>query len=113
LQQASPTILRELLDQKDWRDRLSLEVWQCLTQPGEIPVSCSLERSSPEILGHLEALLQAQNPMIQSAALYMIAQLDPDQGQAIAQNHRHEFNSPLIQELNLRFELNSFTLGKR
>nr|WP_238718568.1 hypothetical protein [Petrachloros mirabilis] len=80
LQQASPTILGALLEQENWRDRLPPAILQCLTQPGETPVSCSLEFSSQAILNHLEALLQDQNPMIQAASLYIMAQLDAELG---------------------------------
>ncbi len=99
LQQASPAVLAEILEQENWSDQLPPTIWQCLTQPGETPVARSLEFSSEAILGYLEALLQEQNPMIQAAALYMIAQLDAERSRAIAQNHRFEFNSPLIQEM--------------
>lgn len=97
LQQTSPAVLGEILDQENWGDRLPPTVLQCLTQPGETPVSCSLEFSSETILDHLEALLQDQNPMIQTAALYTIAQLNAERSQTIARNRRHEFNSPLVQ----------------
>ncbi len=98
LQQASPAVLCELLEQESWDDRLPPAVLQRLTQPGETPVSCSLEFSSQKILEHLEALLQDQNPMIQAAALYIIAQLDAERSQAIARHHRHQFGSHLVQE---------------
>jgi CRP-like cAMP-binding protein len=98
LQQASPIVLIEILEQEDWSDRLPPEILQFLTQPGETPVTCSLEASSAEILGHLEVLLQEQNPLIQSAALYMIAQLDTERAQAIARNQHHEFSPQLVQE---------------
>lgn len=99
LQQASPAVLCELLEQESWGKQLPPAILQCLTQPGETPVSCSLEFSSQTILGHLEALLQDQNPMIQAAALYIIAQLDAERSQAIARNHRHQFSSRLVQEM--------------
>lgn len=98
LQQASPAILIEILEQEDWSDRLPPEILQFLTQPGETPVTCSLEASSAEILGHLETLLQEQNPLIQATALYMIAQLDTERAQAIARNQHHEFSPQLVQE---------------
>ncbi|MBE9160110.1 cyclic nucleotide-binding domain-containing protein [Nodosilinea sp. LEGE 06152] len=98
LQQASPAILGEILDQENWSDRLPPAILQCLTQPGETPVFCSLDFSSEAILAHLEALLQDQNPMIQATALYIMAQLDIERSQAIAQNRRHEFNSQVVQE---------------
>lgn len=98
LQQSPPAILLELLDQEDWGDRLSPEILQCLTQSGETPAVCSLELSDQEILDHLEALLQEQNAMVQSAALYMIAQLDADRGQAIARQQRPESSPSLVWE---------------
>lgn len=99
LQQASPAILGELLEQENWGDRLPPAILQCLTQPGETPASCSLECSSQEILAYLEVLLQDQNPMIQAAALYVIAQLDGERSQAIARNHHHGSSSHLVQEI--------------
>ncbi|OLP19405.1 cyclic nucleotide-binding protein [Leptolyngbya sp. 'hensonii'] len=98
LQQASPAILGEILEQENWGDRIPPAILQYLTQPGETPVSCSLEFSSQAILDHLEALLQDQNPMIQAAALYIITQLDTKRSQEIARNHRHKFSSRLVQE---------------
>jgi CRP-like cAMP-binding protein len=99
LQQASPAILGELVEQEHWSDRLSPSILQCLTQPGEMPVSCSLECSVQAILGHLEALLQDQNPMIQAAALYTMAQLETTHSQTMAQNLRHQPSSQLVQEI--------------
>jgi hypothetical protein len=97
LQQTSPAILGEILDQENWSDRLPPEILQFLTQPGETPVFCSLEFSAEAILAHLEALLQDQNPMTQAASLYVIAQLDAKHGQAIARNCRHKFNSHIVR----------------
>lgn len=102
LHQASPTVLGELLEQEHWGNRLPPAILQCLTQPGETPVFCSLEFSPQAILDHLEALLQEQNPMIQAASLYVMAQLDVERSQAIARNRRHTFNFPLVQETSDR-----------
>ncbi|MGK7888810.1 MAG: Crp/Fnr family transcriptional regulator, partial [Leptolyngbyaceae cyanobacterium] len=55
-----------------------------------------LDFSAEAILHHLEALLQDQNPMTQAAALYMIAQVDRERSQAIAQTHHA--NTHLLQE---------------
>jgi CRP-like cAMP-binding protein len=98
LQQASPAILVDLLDQEDWGDRIPPEILQFLIQPGETPVSCSLEFSSQQILGYLEALLQDQNPLTQMAALYMIAQLDAERSQAIVQTQRYAAHSEIVRE---------------
>jgi hypothetical protein len=72
LQQASPSILMEIIQEDGVGDFLSAEIRQVLTQPGEIPVFCSLEFSYQEILDRLVTLLQEQNPMIQAASLYII-----------------------------------------
>jgi CRP-like cAMP-binding protein len=88
----------ELLDQEDWSDRISPEILQLLTQPGETPISCSLEYSSQQILGYLEALLQDQNPLVQVAALYMVAQLDAERSQAIVQTQQYTSHSEIVRE---------------
>jgi hypothetical protein len=98
LQQASPTVLSELLEQEHWGDRLPAEIRQCLTEPGEYPLSCSLELSPENILPYLEVLLQDQNPMVQAAALYMLTQLAPQRSQTIGINYGHQFNSHLVQD---------------
>jgi CRP-like cAMP-binding protein len=98
LQASSPAILVELLDQEDWGDRLSPEIRQFLSQPGETPISCSLEFSSQQIVSYLEALLQDQNPLIQVAALYMIAQLDAERSQEIVQTQRYAAQSEIVTE---------------
>lgn len=97
LQQISPAVLGELLEQEHWSDRLPPAIWKCLTQPSETPIACSLEVSPQAILDHLEALLQDQNPMIQAAALYIMAQLDSEYSQVIALNF-HQSSSHLVQE---------------
>jgi Cyclic nucleotide-binding domain/4Fe-4S binding domain len=96
LQHCSPAVLVEILAQEDWSDRLPPEILHCLTQPGSTPVSCSLEFSIQEVLSHLEALLQDQNPIIQAAALYIIAQLDAERGQAIARQQHPASTHPLV-----------------
>jgi CRP-like cAMP-binding protein len=102
LQEASPAILGEIVDQENWSDQLPPAILQCLTQPGETPVLGAQKFSADAMLSHLEALLQEPNPIIQSAALYVIAQLDPERSVTIAQNRRHEFNSSLVQETSDR-----------
>jgi len=98
LQRASPAILVELLEQENWGDRLPPETFKSLTQPGETPVACSLEAPLEEVLSHLEALLQEQNPLIQAAALYTIAQLDAERSLAIARDQIHKSSPQLLQE---------------
>jgi CRP-like cAMP-binding protein len=98
LQQFSPAILVTLLDREDWGNRLPPAILKWLTQPGDTSIECSLQVSSEEIMSHVETLLQDQNPMVQAAALYMIAQLDIEQGQAIARHQQSDFSHQILQE---------------
>jgi len=98
LQQASPAVLVEMLAKEDWRDRLPPEIVQLLTQLGTTPIACSLETPLEEVVSHLETLFQEQNPLIQAAALYMIAQFDIERSQAIARSQIHKSSSHLLQE---------------
>ncbi len=99
LQQASPAVLVEILAEEDWSTRLPPEILDCVTQPGATPMTCSLEFSAQAILHHLEALLQDQNPLVQAASLYMIAQLDPERSRAIARNQRQDSTPSLVYEI--------------
>jgi polyferredoxin len=99
LQQCSPSILVEILDQEDWSDRVPSEILQGLTQPGDQPMFCSLEFASPVILSHLETLLQDQNPLIQAMSLYMIAQVDIDRFQAIVQQLRQASTPTFVSKI--------------
>ncbi|NJL20849.1 MAG: cyclic nucleotide-binding domain-containing protein [Leptolyngbyaceae cyanobacterium SM1_3_5] len=96
--QLHSAVLVELLEAEDWRDRLHPEVLQPLTQINEQPAACSVEAAPAEILVHLQALLQDQNPLIQAGGLFVIAQLDPAESKAIAVNFRHESIAPLVQQ---------------
>lgn len=98
LRQCSPTILVELLDRETWRDRLPPDIIQILTQAEDTPIACFLESSPQEILTHLEVLLQDQNPLVQAAALYGIAQLDTDRSHTIARDLHLESTPDLVRE---------------
>jgi CRP-like cAMP-binding protein len=97
LQQLSPVVLSELLE-NEWRDRLPQNIIQTLTQPGDIPLICSLDSSPQEISSHLEILLEERNPLVRSAALYGIAQLDLERASAIARDRLSDSPSPLVRE---------------
>ena len=99
LQQMSPTILVELLDQEDWNDRLLPEILDALTQTGETPMYCSLEFPSQKIMSYLETLLLDQNSLVHAAALYTIAQLDADRSQSIARQQHPTSTPPLVREI--------------
>lgn len=98
LGQLAPLVLTELLEAEPWRDRLHPSILPYLTQPGERSPACSLEAPREEILGHLEALLYDQNPLIQTACLYMIAQLDPERGRELAAERCGDTHPLLLRE---------------
>jgi CRP-like cAMP-binding protein len=86
--------LHDYLENEDWRDRIHPEVLTLLEQPE----SCPLDYSAEDVLTYIEPLLQDQNPLIQTACLYLIAQLNPEKGKAIALNLQGTQLSPLLQE---------------
>ena len=99
LGQLSPSVLVEALETRQWSDRLSPEILACLTPLEGQATLCQLDYSHSEILRSLEILLDDQNPLIQAACLYITAQLDLDQGKAIARNAYNFKPSPLLQEI--------------
>jgi CRP-like cAMP-binding protein len=106
LEALSPGVLQDILAESaqqrhlatSWHQRLAPPLITLLTQPAEIPVACSLSLSKAEIATHLEALIFASNPLIQSVALFLLFQLDSPR--ALEQAH-HLQNSaqlaPLLQ----------------
>ncbi|MGL6342507.1 MAG: cyclic nucleotide-binding domain-containing protein, partial [Waterburya sp.] len=96
LRDLAPIVLEELLNQ-NWQTRLSSEVLQVLTVLPESSNTCSLDYSVARILSSLDPLLDDRNPLIQIASLYLIAQLNLEQSQAIARNNSHN-QHPLWQE---------------
>jgi Cyclic nucleotide-binding domain/4Fe-4S binding domain len=93
----APSILLELLESERWQNRLDPETIQNLTPLGGQSISCSLDYPISEILKSLDLLLDDRNPLIQTACLYIIAQLNLDRGQSIAHNYSTISNSPLLQ----------------
>jgi hypothetical protein len=103
LRQLSPKLVAESLNREYWQDRLHPEILQSLKQPEETQPEAPLlpnfvESSTQDTLSQLEMLLEHYNPLVQSAALYSIAQLDPERAQTIARELRHESHPPLVQE---------------
>ncbi|WP_339393391.1 cyclic nucleotide-binding domain-containing protein [Nostoc sp. UHCC 0870] len=98
LGQLAPVILAELLELKNWRDQVHPDVLESLTSLQGQSSSCSLDYSPEVILGFLEPLLYDHNPLIQTACLYIIAQLDLQQSKAIARDVCNDQNSPLFRE---------------
>jgi CRP-like cAMP-binding protein len=97
LGQLAPLVLAEQLETEDWRDRLPPEVLERLQPlPGQSS-ACALDYSNADILSYLDPLLSDQNPLIQTACLYLISQIEPQQSRAIAAASRSQ-TSPLFQE---------------
>lgn len=98
LGQLSPAVLADLLEAENWRDRLPPEFLQYLTPLQGQSSVCPLDYSAEEILSYIEPLLHDQNPLIQTACLYIIAHLNSEQCQAIARDCRSQQNSSLLRE---------------
>uniref|UniRef100_UPI0025E7F049 cyclic nucleotide-binding domain-containing protein n=1 Tax=Chamaesiphon sp. GL140_3_metabinner_50 TaxID=2970812 RepID=UPI0025E7F049 len=94
----APVVLLELLESDDWHQRLHPEIIEQLKPfPGLIN-ACAIDYSSEETLNSLSPLLDDRNPLIQTACLYIIAQLDFARSQAIARNYTDPQSSSLVNE---------------
>ncbi|WP_232432253.1 cyclic nucleotide-binding domain-containing protein [Chamaesiphon minutus] len=94
----APVVLLELLESENWHERLHPEIIEKLAPLSGGTSSCAIDYSSEETLKTLAPLLDDRNPLIQTACLYITAQLDLTQSQAIARNYTHIQTSPLLQE---------------
>jgi Cyclic nucleotide-binding domain/4Fe-4S binding domain len=114
LEQRAPMALQDLLEESaqnlensaSWHRRLNPEIIDLLTQPAEIPASCSLVWPIGAIATHLESLLLEQNPLIQAASLFILHQIDPQRGQERAktllepsQKSTPFVQSPFVQDI--------------
>jgi Cyclic nucleotide-binding domain/4Fe-4S binding domain len=97
LGELAPSILTDILESNHWTDRLNPGILKRLTPLEGASISCSLDYPISEILKYLNLLLDDRNPLIQSACLYIIAQLNLDRGREIANNYTTISNSPLLQ----------------
>jgi CRP-like cAMP-binding protein len=98
LGQLSPSVLMEVLETENWSDRLSSEILEYLQPLQGQATTCQLDYAVEEILRSLEPLLSDQNPLMQSACLYITAQLNLDQSKEIVRNYYSLQTSPLVQE---------------
>ncbi len=94
----APVVLLELLESDDWQTRLHPEIIEKLTPLSAIANTCAIDYSSEETLNSLSPLLDDRNPLIQTACLYITAQLDLDRSQTIARNYTALQNSSLVDE---------------
>ena len=94
----APVVLLELLESEDWQTRLHPEIIEQLTPLAGLTNTCAIDYSSEETLNSLSPLLDDRNPLIQTACLYITAQLDLDRSQTIARNYTALQNSSLVDE---------------
>ncbi len=94
----APVVLIELLESDDWHTRLHPEIIEKLTPLSGLTNTCAIDYSSEETLNSLSPLLDDRNPLIQTACLYITAQLDLDRSQTIARNYTAVQNSSLVDE---------------
>ncbi len=94
----APVVLLELLESEDWQTRLYPEIIEQLTPLSGLINTCAIDYSSEETLNSLSPLLDDRNPLIQTACLYITAQLDLDRSQTIARNYTALQNSSLVDE---------------
>ena len=94
----APVVLLELLESEDWQTRLHPEIIEQLTPLSGLTNTCAIDYSSEETLNSLSPLLDDRNPLIQTACLYITAQLDLDRSQTIARNYTALQNSSLVDE---------------
>jgi hypothetical protein len=95
------TVLQDVLanPSSEWYQRLTPEIISKLQQPKVIGASCSLELTTDEIIGHLQALLIEPNPLIQALCLYIISCLDVETSKQQAQQLIYDpLVKPLVKE---------------
>ena len=79
-------------------ERLHPEIIEQLTPLSGRTSTCAIDYSSQETLNSLSPLLDDRNPLIQTACLYITAQLDLDRSQTIARNYTDPQSSSLVNE---------------
>ncbi|WP_310422491.1 cyclic nucleotide-binding domain-containing protein [Chamaesiphon sp. VAR_48_metabat_135_sub] len=94
----APVVLLELLELEGWHERLHPEIIEQLTPLSALTNTCAIDYSSQETLNSLSPLLDDRNPLIQTACLYITAQLDLDRSQLIARNYTDPQTSSLVSE---------------
>lgn len=84
LKQLSPQLTAELVSHDSWQTHLHQNIVDLLIQPQVLEHSDQVA-STQNTLSHLETLLHHYNPVMQSVALFAIAQLAPQRAQTLAQ----------------------------
>ncbi len=93
----SPTVLQDILDDRnsEWHQRLAPILITILKKSGQ-GIACSVTLEIAEVTDTLTALLQEQNPLIQSASLYLLQKLDFTLSHSLAVNVNSKH--PLVEE---------------
>jgi Cyclic nucleotide-binding domain/4Fe-4S binding domain len=94
----APVVLLELIESEDWHKRLHPEIIEQLTPLTGITAICAIDYSIAATLNSLSPLLDDRNPLIQTACLYITAQLDLDRAQTITRNYTNSQLSSLVNE---------------
>jgi CRP-like cAMP-binding protein len=103
----APVVLLELLESEPWQARLHPEILARLTPLQGIENTCPIDYSIEQVLTSLSPLLDDRNPLIQTACLYIIAQLDRDRSQSIARNYASIQNSSLLLQETVKIILSA------
>lgn len=94
----APLVLLELLELEGWHERLEPEIIEKLRPLSGLTSTCAIDCASEETLNSLFPLLDDRNPLIQTACLYITAQLDLNRSQTIARNYTNFQPSSLVGE---------------
>jgi CRP-like cAMP-binding protein len=121
----APVVLLELLESENWQDRLHPEILARLTPLQGIESTCPIDYSIEETLTSLLPLLDDRNPLIQTACLYIIAQLDlvgvgdslllgtaalkENRSQTLSRNYASIQNSSLLLQETVKIILSAST----
>jgi CRP-like cAMP-binding protein len=105
----APVVLLELLESENWQARFHPEILERLKPLAGLTNTCQIDYSIEETLTSLAPLLDDGNPLIQTACLYIIAQLDLDRSQAIARNYASIHNSSLLLQETVKVILSAVT----
>ncbi|MGG6263743.1 cyclic nucleotide-binding domain-containing protein [Leptolyngbya sp. AN03gr2] len=97
LKQLSPQFTRELVSRRPWQAYLSRSIVEILIQPQALE-SPNGSVSTQDTVSHLETLLEHYNPVLQSTALFAIAQLDSKRAQTLAQTIQGDSSSALLRD---------------
>ncbi|WP_309730979.1 cyclic nucleotide-binding domain-containing protein [Chamaesiphon sp. OTE_75_metabat_556] len=121
----APVVLLELLESENWQARIHPEILARLTPLKGIENTCSIDYSIEQTLTSLAPLLDDRSPLIQTACLYIIAQLDlvgfceapacaeaslkENRSHTIARNYASLQNSSLLLQETVKIILSAAT----